>query len=425
MIQIEKLSSLQPVCLVATARSGSDYLQSLLDGHPEILTFNLNFRFLTEYLRTASTWRNSETILSDFIDEFIGKNLNRFMTIYQKAENQDKLGKKRNQSLRIDTFTFKKYFLEILQGSYINEGLVLLAIYGAYNLSLGRKLSDTKVFFHHAHNIYEAKKFKEVFPNTKLITTIRDPRSAIVSVNKISGNPKFREWDNYRNFYLSLCMPIFEDPSANAFFSGVVQQDIPFGPVQNKILIESLDKDPLLVRLEDIPKEEFLYALADYLGIKYLPSLALSTWGGLEWWGDSLSSKKLSPSGWRENRTYNGWRKELSRKDLYIINNVLYDILLKRGYEVNQITNLSLCTSMFLLLLPMKRELRYLNPIRLLKIVIKGTMREKIHAISFPVFFIKVRIMLFLFLYAQITGVWKDWPGTILGKKETPSNGIR
>ena len=418
MIQVENLSSLQPVCLVATARSGSDYLQSLLDGHPEILTFNLNFRFLTEYLRTASTWRNSETILSDFIDEFIGKNLNRFVTIYHKEEAQDKLGKERNQSLRIDTFIFKKYFLELLKDSDINQRLVLLAIYGAYNLSLGRKLCDAKVFFHHAHNIYEAKRFKEVFPNTKLITTIRDPRSAIVSTNKISSNPKFKEWDNYRNFYLSLCMPIFEDPSANSFFSGALQQDIPFGPVQNKLLIESIDKASLLVRLEDIPKEEFLHALADYLGIKYLHSLALSTWGGLEWWGDSYSSKKLSPSGWTENKTYNGWRKELSRKDLYIINNILHDILLKRGYEVNRITNFSLCTSMFLLLLPMKHELRYLNPITILKTVIKGTMREKLHAISFPVFFIKVRIMLFLFLHAQITGVWKEWPGTILGKEE-------
>tara|TARA_B100000767_G_scaffold222457_1_gene211171 strand:- start:2424 stop:3701 length:1278 start_codon:yes stop_codon:yes gene_type:complete len=425
MIQIEKLSSLQPVCLVATGRSGSDYFQSLLDGHPEVLTFNLHFRFLTEYLPTANTWRNSETILGDFIDEFIGKNLERLVTIYQEHENLDKLGKERNQSLRIDTFIFKKYFLELLTGSHIDQRLVLLAIYGAYNLSLGRKLSDMKVFFHHAHNIHEAKKFKEVFPNAKLITTIRDPRSAIVSANKIACNPKNREWDNYRNFYISLCNTIFEDPSANSFFLKVLRQDIAFGPVQNKILIKSLDKDALLVRLEDIPKKEFLCALADYLGIKYLPSLELSTWGGLEWWGDSLSSKKLSPSGWMENKTYNGWRKELSRKDLYIINNVLNDILLKRGYEVNQITNLSLFNSMFLLLLPLRLELRYLDPITILKTVIKGNMRQKIHAISFPIFFIKVRIMLFLFLHAQITGVWKEWPGTILGKKETPSNGIR
>ena len=108
-----------------------------------------------------------------------------------------------------------------------------------------------------------------------------------------------------------------------------------------------------------------------------------------------------------------------------ILNNVWHDIFVKRGYEVNRITYLSLFASIFLILLPMRYELRYLNPITIVKILVKGTVREKLHAISFPVFFIKVRIILFLFLHAQVADIWKEWPGDILGKKESHGNGIR
>ena len=85
---INKLQNLRPYCLVATARSGSDFLQSLLDGHPQVCTFNMSFRFLTEYLPSSITWKNEKTHLEDLIDEFIGKNLYSIVTIYNPIEGQ-------------------------------------------------------------------------------------------------------------------------------------------------------------------------------------------------------------------------------------------------------------------------------------------------------------------------------------------------
>ena len=40
--ELEHLNKLKPFALITMPRAGSEYLQSLLDGHPEILIFILN-----------------------------------------------------------------------------------------------------------------------------------------------------------------------------------------------------------------------------------------------------------------------------------------------------------------------------------------------------------------------------------------------
>ena len=39
----DHISKLKTYSILATIRSGSDFLQSLCDGHPQIMTFNGNF----------------------------------------------------------------------------------------------------------------------------------------------------------------------------------------------------------------------------------------------------------------------------------------------------------------------------------------------------------------------------------------------
>ena len=42
---MERLESLSSCTLLTTGRTGSDFLQSLLDSHPEVLTFNGRLAF--------------------------------------------------------------------------------------------------------------------------------------------------------------------------------------------------------------------------------------------------------------------------------------------------------------------------------------------------------------------------------------------
>jgi hypothetical protein len=408
----EHLNSLKPYCLVTTARGGSDFLQSLLDGHPQICLFNLNFRFFSEYLKTAQTWNQSQTIFNDFIDEFIGLNIERLQTIYQVWERQDTLGKNKNQSLNINSNDFKANFLKIVDGQKVSEKTLFLGIYGSYHMSLKRDIFKTKILFHHAHTLNEASAFSNHFNQAKLIITTRDPRSAFVSSVE-NARLTDRQWDNLRHVYISLCQMVIEDPAQNAFFNKNNLNDIPKGPQKTKNFIEKIDPNPLVIRLEDIPKKSILIALSNYFNIKYSNSMEISTWGGLEWWGDRVSKKDIKPKGWSKNRSYNGWKSKLALRDQFIILNCLNGLLKKYNYEKKS-HKINKVFAFIILFLPLRYELRLMNPLLLIKRLIKGGISQKIHQLSVPFFVIKIRLLLLSFLLADIKGTWSNWPGEVL-----------
>ena len=412
MKELQHLKGLKQFTLITNARGGSDFLQSLLDGHPEICVFNLNFRFFTEYLPTSQIWTNENVRPCDFIDEFIGRNIERFVSFYNSSENQDCLGLNKTESVMIDTSLFKEVFLRILEKSDATLEEIFLAIYGAYHIALGRNLYETKIFFHHAHNIAEAVEYKKHFSTVRLLISTRDPRTAYVSANQYARLPHNEEFDNYRNFYISLCQTVIEDPVQNSVFGVAPATSIPYGPSELSSLM-TVDTQPLFVRLEDIPKREILYGLADFLGIKFHDSMDVSTWGGLEWWGDRFSTKQLSPRGWKANRTYNGWHEKLSAKDIIVFETCLYDILVYRGYEAKRIHPFKIFLAFLLIFLPFRYELRYLNPLQIARRCMQGR-RGALHALSFPYFYLKVRSLMFKFLMAQVGGVWARWPGVVL-----------
>jgi hypothetical protein len=419
MSELIHLQNLEHFTLITNNRGGSDFLQSLLDGHPEICVFNLNFRFFTEYRPTSVVLKNENMRAVDFIDEFIGKNIERLVSFYNYVENQDTLGPEKNDSIKLETSEFKKIFLRILQGADLTIENIFLAIYGAYHIALGRDIYKTKILFHHAHNIAEAVEYKKHFPRSRLIISTRDPRTAYVSANEYVRVARNKEFDNYRNFYLGLCQTVIEDPVQNSVFGAGSKTDIPNGPAQTLAKLEEIDQQPLIVRLEDIPKREILISLTDFLGVEFHPSTEVSTWGGLEWWGDRISIKKLSPKGWTPDRTYNGWREKLWKKDIFIIDTCLYDILTRRGYPTQTINLFKVILAFLLLWLPLRYELKYLNPALIMLRCTAGG-RLALHALSAPYFYFKVRYLMLRFLVAQVRGIWRRWPGVVL--IETPDN---
>ena len=72
------------------------------------------------------------------------------------------------------------------------------------------------------------------------------------------------------------------------------------------------------------------------MGINFKESMVVSTWGGLEWWGDRVSKKDIKPKGWSENRSYNGWKSKLALRDQFIILNCLNGLLKK--YEDSHVS---------------------------------------------------------------------------------------
>ena len=66
-----KKQAIYPGTLVTTGRVGSDFFQSLLDGHPEIFSFNGVIR-INDFWDIAHTTKIQNLNLNDIITEFIG-----------------------------------------------------------------------------------------------------------------------------------------------------------------------------------------------------------------------------------------------------------------------------------------------------------------------------------------------------------------
>ena len=59
--------SIKSCTLLTTGRTGTDFLQSLLDSHPEVLTFNGHFQFYS-FWGESKCVKSGNFALSDFVD---------------------------------------------------------------------------------------------------------------------------------------------------------------------------------------------------------------------------------------------------------------------------------------------------------------------------------------------------------------------
>jgi hypothetical protein len=129
-----------PACtLITTGRTGTDFLQSLLDSHTEIMTFNGSL-FFYSFWRDSYCAKVPNINLDDLLDEFIGKHIEKLKSRYDWLERKDRLGGNADESVSIDLLLFKKVAKALLLDRVANSKNVLLAIYGAYSICLGQKI---------------------------------------------------------------------------------------------------------------------------------------------------------------------------------------------------------------------------------------------------------------------------------------------
>ena len=295
-IWMARLQSLPMVAIVTTGRTGSDFLQSLLDSHPQIATFNGHFLVYSEFFLNAATFSVDNPSISDVADEFIGRYIYKLVSRYDIQEAKDCLGFDSKQSFDLNTFEFKNHLMGLMDGIKINSRNFLLAVYGAYQLCLGQKIDQLLIIVHHPHLDHEFRLFLNDFPSTRVIFTTRDPRA-----NFFSLVDNFKSYsqanDNQAHIYTCLKMVLQESEIADEF-----------------------NLQYTTTRLEDLPREDVIRDLALWLGVEYKESMVRSTWAGLDWHGDRVSKKKFSATGWSKNRTQNGWQLGLGGGEKYVFN---------------------------------------------------------------------------------------------------------
>ena len=336
---MERLLKLPVRTLVTTGRTGTDFLQSLLDSHPQVLTFNGSLFFQT-------FWANSVCVSSgnadpaDLIDEFVGKHIEKLKSKYDLIERKHQLGDEFNQSVDIDLSRFKLEATRLLEGREVNFKNSLVAIYGAYSLCLGENLEKKLILFHHAHHFDELPEFLSNFPDSKIICMTRDPRANFVSgiEHHRNNNHLVGDTDNGAHLYFYIHR-ILHDATAVSRFGHLYTA----------------------VRIEDLGDPRIIDELCGWLGIPYDEALTKSTWGGLKWQGDKLS-KPNREAGWSRDVLENQWERRLSFTDKYTLNYIMNFRLQHYEYSYRRIGPLAALVVPFLILLPLSYELRFISP---------------------------------------------------------------
>ena len=391
-----------PWCaLVQTGRGGSDYLQSLLDGHPEVFVFNGQVLFSVFWpdnpdifnIFEFSSIRVKPIDIDDLTREIVGRFIYKLKSKYDIFERKDKLGLTMDQSLSIDVDLFSQHVKGLLKTREVNRRNTLRTIYIAYALCLGQDIMVKKLFFHHIHHIHLLPAFLKDFPDSKIIATTREPRATIVS--------SMKELDAVPDNPGKECKQ--DDPHAVYKFL--------YRPIENAHRLKAFGNEFCVMRHETFDNREMMEKLCEWLGISYCESLEESTWGGLYWWGDLLSViPEIDANGRpKKIRSTDKWKKELEIHEKIVLNYILQSRLKSHEYlHRKPVPFIEPMLVFILILIPLQYEWRYLNPIRYFSKKLPFS-RSRLLYWSLSMYVKRLRLY-FKYYFRELRGIQDDLP---------------
>jgi hypothetical protein len=328
----QHVSALPKMVIVTAPRAGSDFFQSLLDGHPQILQLPGQFQF-------HEFWANAlcRERLDDLIEEFVWHRLHipKFKSRFQKEERWNILGEDKCDSFEVSIPRFKEHLRAIMQGRALNSSTFFLSVHLAYGLAVGRQdMRKTKLLVCHLHEFYRLGPFQEDFPTFRVIYCTRDPRSTIVSTveNLMADHSRmnlhfFRYWLKW------------------IFTEG--EQVLPFTSALKALPLEKLHTQC----------QEVLHEFCRDFDLDFDACLLESTWHGKRWWGDARSKKFLR--GLNANRNDQRWEEKLHFVDVFLVEFLLRDRMKAYGHHLSVVPRFwHGLAAAFLIPVPMKYEVQ-------------------------------------------------------------------
>ena len=318
------------IMITPHGRSGSIFMQSLLDCHPEIASipaFNLSYQLK----------KNSENI-NDFIDKFIDLNPDIFDTslgyLGQINHNVTSLfGLEKNSHLKVNKFEFKKILVEkefkdhILHNQDISRRDFWIGVHLAYLQLIGKDPEQVKylVFQAHSYHLGDHHIAIEDFPDMYYIAMTRDPREDWLSWKKVT---KIRDgWFHFATLDYHRFVCISEYAKA---IRGLVTIRPCLSP-GHLIIID-------LNRLHEV-NSCGMRKLASTLKIGFEESLLFSTFNGQIWEGNSADRKPVH--GFDANKVRLNWRTELSSSEVDLISTSLNQEIRILNYKMLDVPSFS------------------------------------------------------------------------------------
>ena len=319
---IEKKSK-NLVFLVSPLRAGSVLLQSYLDNHSEIMMVPNVFFFFN-------------FIESEFdLNKSFKKNLDNFCN-YKKHEplfDSRKsyilgrgLGENKTDTIKVNLEKFKFEARKFMKNIEFNFYTFYHAIHFSFVKNIYEKNEPhrSKIVFHHIHNLDILPLAKSYFPESKVITMVRDPFKSFESAvrfNLLRGIPKYTKPYNWTlERYLEGWISISNNSFKNSW---------------KIIKLESLRESP----------NEVLSGLMTWLGVNLDENLSISTMGGKLWWGDVFSQNAISGQTEIEPSKITG---KISKNEIKIFETIGLSFIEKKNSKLN----------IFLSLIPHKNDIK-------------------------------------------------------------------
>jgi hypothetical protein len=253
------------ILLGASARSGVEFFQSLLDGHKEISQLPGYF-YIDIFLKDIAINEDAHIIAQKFI-KFIPEFFDSRLSI---IERHNYLGINKNEFYVVNQELFINSFKEILKEKDRNIINILKALTLAYSAASGFNLEKIKIIILQIHQIHRIDCIDQFSFDILLIG--RNPLSSISSY-----------MNNLAYFKKKVPLPW---PFCYNFLR--------LGETIEKA--NNLRKNFFLIKLEDLhlKNETTMKNFCNHYGLNYDLSMKISTFHNKIWWGDAVSKKDLN-----------------------------------------------------------------------------------------------------------------------------------
>ena len=303
----EHLNQLPLTLLVTTGRTGSDFFQSLVDGHPQVLSIPGNWNYV-EFWNKAICKNDVHLLIDEFI-WFHGPtpHIYKFISMYHTQERLDKMGESQNESFVVNIEKFRENCRQLMQGLPITARNFFVAVHGAYDLARGNALAKRRLIFYHIHHINYLEQFRELVGDFKVLCTIRDPRNTLVS-----GMEHWKAYDpstfNFPHYRFALKRQFIESSQIRGMCKTVKLEDV------------------------HLQTQNVMRDFCDWNGLEMDCCFEKSTFNGLLWWGDLMSPQPQN--GFNKNIDRAKWMGKLNWIDGLIFETLLEPRFKHYGYRI-------------------------------------------------------------------------------------------
>lgn len=312
------MNKLNLILVTPTAtRSGSLFLQSLFDFHPEIISLpKIFFDYENEEFLININQKNNIEI----IDEFIVKhsdifNLNILSRYHKNITNTNS----------IDKDVFKQNFITLCDKMQLikitDYKMIFELIYLAYGLTLGYDIEKVKYIYIHIHSFKaNSTKFDNLdffyksYPDLKLILSSRNIKENLAGLMNKDSYFVYKNTIGYKKLIL------IEEVAFNDIY-------------ENLLSIISKSNQIIIIDLFTLHKlsSNAMKQIANLLEIKYNESLCSSTYASFTWQGNSSNGKFVST--FNINKKPNNYKEKFTKKDIYLIELFTSYVSKFYGYE--------------------------------------------------------------------------------------------